>query len=337
MEIPVPIRELIIKLRKDGKSLRVIAGIVNKSRSTVQYIINKYQQTNSLENRKRTGRPTKLEHHHERAILKVIRSEPKTSARKLANMIHNDYGVKVVPQTIRNVLKKSGYNGRTARRKPFISKINKQKRMDFAKAHMYRPREFWNSVIFSDECKFNLFGSDGRVKIWRMKNTEMECKNLRATVKHGGGSIMVWGCMNAAGTGNLVFIDGIMDQDVYLNILKDNLDYSARKLGLDRRFIFQQDNDPKHTARRVKEWLLYNTPKQLHTPPQSPDINPIEHLWDEIKRRLQKHNIKNKTELKNAILLEWNSITSDVTEKLINSMQKRMFAIHKAKGGPTTY
>lgn len=94
--------------------------------------------------------------------------------------------------------------------------------------------------------------------------------------------------------------------------------------------------DPKHAARRVKEWLLYNTPKQLHIPLQSSDTDPIEHLWDEIKRRLQKHNIKNKTELKNAILLEWNSITSDVTEKLVNSMQKRMFAIHQAKGGPTT-
>ena len=65
-----------------------------------------------------------------------------------------------------------------------------------------------------------------------------------ATIKHGGGSVLVWGCMSAASIGDLVFIDGIMDQNTYLN-------HSARKLGLDRRFIFQQDNDPKHTARRV--------------------------------------------------------------------------------------
>ena len=104
MEIPVRIRELIIKLRKDGKSLRVIAEIVTKSHSTVQYIINKYQKTNSVENRKHTGRSAKLEHHYKRTILEIIRSEPKIIAPSLANMIDNDYGIKIVPQTIRNML-----------------------------------------------------------------------------------------------------------------------------------------------------------------------------------------------------------------------------------------
>ena len=145
-------------------------------------------------NHKRTGRPAKLEHHHKRTILKVIRSESKTSAPNLANTIDNDYGIKVVPQTIRNVLKNAGYNSRPARRKPFISKINKQKCIDFAKVHMNKATEFWHSVIFSDECKFNVFGSDERAKVWRKKNTQMECKNLRATIEHGGGSVLVWGC-----------------------------------------------------------------------------------------------------------------------------------------------
>lgn len=65
----------------------------------------------------------------------------------------------------------------------------------------------------------------------------MECKNLRATIKHGGESVLVWGCMNAAGIGDLVFIDDIMDKNIYLNILKNNLDHSARKLDLDRGLI----------------------------------------------------------------------------------------------------
>ncbi|KAK9302684.1 hypothetical protein QLX08_005408 [Tetragonisca angustula] len=165
MEIPVPIRELIIKLRKYGKSLRVIAEMVRKSHSIVQYIINKYQKTNSVENRKRTGRSAKLEHHHSRTILEVIGSEPKTIALNLANMIDNDYVIKIVPQTIRNVLKNAGYNGRTARKKPFISMINKQKRMDFAKVHINEATEFLHSMIFSNECKFTIFESDGRTKI----------------------------------------------------------------------------------------------------------------------------------------------------------------------------
>ncbi|GFX80947.1 transposable element Tc1 transposase [Trichonephila clavipes] len=85
--------------------------------------------------------------------------------------------------------------------------------------------------------------------------------------------------MAATGVGNLVIIDGIMKQYSYLNTLKNNLSLSASKLELDEFFTFQQDNEPKHTARVVREWLLYNGRKQVKTPPQSSDFNPIEHLW----------------------------------------------------------
>jgi len=85
-------------------------------------------------------------------------------------------------------------------------------------------------VIFSDESKFNVFGSDGRSFVWRQANTEMEVKNLRATVKHGGGSIMIWGCMAAGGTGNLVFIDEIIDKYKYLHF-KTKFKRKCKKIG----------------------------------------------------------------------------------------------------------
>ncbi|GFU85747.1 transposable element Tc1 transposase [Trichonephila clavipes] len=149
------------------------------------------------------------------------------------------------------------------RTKPFVGKANRKKRIDFAKENEKVDRNFWNSEIFSDESKFNIHGSDGHQKVWRKANAALEPKNMRGTVKHGGGSIMVWGCMTATGLGNLVIIEGIMNQYIYLNILKNNLSQSASKLGLDGSFTFQQDNDPKHTARVVREWLLYNVRKQL--------------------------------------------------------------------------
>ena len=83
-----------------------------------------------------------------------------------------------------------------------------------------------------------------------------ETQNLCPMAKHGGGSVLVWGCMSAAGVGNLASIDGNMDQHIYLDILKNNLEESAHKLGLTGSFIFQQDNDPKHTAKCIKEWLI---------------------------------------------------------------------------------
>ena len=110
-------------------------------------------------------------------------------------------------------------------------------------------------------------------------------------MKHGGGSVTVWGCMAASGTGNLIFIDGILDKYKYLNILKNNFKESVRKLGLLEDFHFQHYNDPKHTARIVKKWIVHNIPHMLITPSQSPDINSIENLWAEIGKRLNKFQI----------------------------------------------
>ena len=84
--------------------------------------------------------------------------------------------------------------------------------------------------------------------MWRNPNLKLEIQHLHRRVKHEGGSVMVWGCMAASDTGNLIFIDGILDKCKYLNILKSNLNESAHKLELLEDFHFQQDNDPKHTA-----------------------------------------------------------------------------------------
>lgn len=108
-------------------------------------------------------------------------------------------------------------------------------------------------------------------------------------------------------------------------------------MGLADDFYFQQDNDPKHTAEIVRLWIVYHTPHTLKTPPQSPDLNPIEHLWDELGRRMRQHSITSKTQLKERLLQEWQNIGLEVTEKLVNSMRNRLKEVIHQKGMPTRY
>ncbi|GFY31013.1 transposable element Tcb1 transposase [Trichonephila clavipes] len=84
--------------------------------------------------------------------------------------------------------------------------------------------------------------------------------------------------MASNGAYKLEYIDSIMNKYYYLDILIINSKECATKLGLGSSFRFRRKNDPKHTTENVKHWLLYNVPNQLHMPPQSSYLNPIEHL-----------------------------------------------------------
>ncbi len=101
--------------------------------------------------------------------------------------------------------------------------------------------DYCNHVLWSDETNINLFGSDGVKHVWWQPGEEYKDKCVLPTDKHGGGSVMVWDCMSAAGIGELQFIEGIMNANLYCDILKQIMIPSLWRLG--RRAVFQHDND----------------------------------------------------------------------------------------------
>ena len=140
-----------------------------------------------------------------------------------------------------------------------------------------------------------------------------------------------------AGTGRLVRIEGKMNAAMYRDILEENLLQPALDLRLGQRFIFQQDNDPKHTAKISKEWLQDNSVNILEWPSQSPDLNPIEHLWRELKMAVHRRFPSNLMELERCCKEEWAKLPIDGCAKLVALYSKRLKAVIAAKGASTKY
>ncbi len=114
------------------------------------------------------------------------------------------------------------------------------------------------------------------MSVWLQPGEEYKDKCVVPTVNHGGGSVMVWECMSAAGTGELQFIEGTMITNMYCDILKQSMIPSLRRLGC--RAEFQHDNDPKHTSKTTTALLKTLRVKVMDWPSMSPNLNPIEHL-----------------------------------------------------------
>ncbi|CAK9829654.1 Transposable element Tcb2 transposase [Anthophora retusa] len=108
-------------------------------------------------------------------------------------------------------------------------------------------------------------------------------------------------------------------------------------MGVRDNFKFYQDNDPKHKSSIVQEYLLYACPKVLHHPPQSPDLNPIENLWDLLDCNITTTPIKTKEELKIRLTEEWRRITQNYLSKVISNMPTRLKHVIRQQGYPTKY
>ena len=142
-------------------------------------------------------------------------------------------------------------------------------------------------------------------------------KCLKASVKFGGGSVMVWEMISGDGVGPLVQLQGKLNEGVYKELVKDHVLPELRN-STKQPSIFMQDNAPCHKAMVVMNFLKAENVTVLDWPPQSPDLNPIENIWKTLGEHSKARNPKTTERLWNALQEEWNKITRQDINKLIS-------------------
>ena len=185
-------KDNILVLSSSGLSTRQIAFRTGISNATIARIIKK-----SIPNKENinTGHPSKLTPHDKRAIVHCILSGEASNAVQATKLINSIIPSTVSTQTVRNTLKAANLKAITKKKKPLLSSAHRKKRLAFALKHQHWTVEDWKRVIWSDETKINRLGSDGQEYVWKKAGEPLGEREVKGTLKFGGGNLMVWGCM----------------------------------------------------------------------------------------------------------------------------------------------
>ncbi len=189
-------------------------------------------------------------------------------------------------------------------------------------------------MTLSLKTKFEVFGSKRRFYVRRRVGEKMLDACITPTVKHGGGSVMVRGCFGAGKVGDLYHVHGILNQHGYHSILQRHAVPSGQRL---IGHGFQQDNDPKHTSKLCKSYLERKQSAGIMSvmewPPQSPDLNSIELLWEELDRDVRKKCPTSVNHLWAILQEAWSNTSSQCLNKLTARMPRLCRAVIAANGG----
>jgi transposase len=318
---------------ENGESVRQVAEKVGVSKSMVQKI---GAELNLSGPKLKGGRVGKLSKRNKTFCVRSVVKDGKTNAREVKQALQESVGVVVSVSTIRRALQEAGLVSFVKPKKPLLRVKNIQDRLRFAKSHLNWTLDDWRRVVWSDETKISRFGSDGQHYTWKRIEERVQPKHVKQVVKHGGSSLMVWGCITYDGPGYLTKIDSILDKELYKEILETELVYSLEWYDYEtRKVIFQHDNDPKHKSKLVTEYLQDQAFTTMVWPAQSPDLNPIENIWALVKLRLFRNYDappRGIHELWDRIQEVWNSLTVEDCRKVIDSMPKRCRDVIKEKG-----
>lgn len=325
----INIRQKIIAKSNSGVSQRKIAADLKISRTCVYNTIKKWKNMGVLTDKHRSGRKRILTTRDDRLIKLCSERNPWLTARMVREECNLQNTVSI--NSVKRSLRRSNLFGRVAAKKPRLTKAQINKRFEWCNDKKAWTEAKWKSVVFSDECAIEL-NANRKMFVRRRPGDRLKQKYVQRTVKHSV-KLMVWGAIRGDGHRTLVRCSNNVDSIEYQRILSIGLPQICNG-----RTIFQHDGAPAHRSQSTQQYLVQKAVRLMPCwPAQSPDLSPIENLWEILKRRLDGIKVESLNHLWDLVQREWYAIENEKISKLYASMPSRVHATIKSRGQHSKY
>ena len=312
--------------------------------STIYRLLERHRITGDVSDRRRSGRPRVTSVRRDRFIRLTHLRNRFQSAAATSRQTRGLNNRRISVDTVRRRLRNAGLRARRPYCGPGLTRRHRAERLRWCRNNVNRRLRDWHDMLFSDESRFCVDHADGRFRVYRRTGERYADACVMEQGRLGGANIMVWGGIAYGERTQLVVLNfqdngpgrGLTARRYIDQVLRPHVvPFFAQHPG----YLFQQDNARAHSAFLTQNFLQANGIHVLDWPALFPDLAPIEHLWDELGRRI--HNRRrqptNVNELQAALRQEWNNMPQAFINRLVNSMRRRCTAVVNADGGHTRY
>lgn len=306
-------------------SHKEIARQIPCSENTVTRWVHRWRDEHSVADAIRSGRPRCTDDDTDQRIIDFAEEKKFVTPRSITA----ELTLECSSRTTRRRLDEVDLHGRVARSVPMWNADHIRRRLSFAEGYANWSEADWERVIFSDETHVEL-SPTGQHWVQRPIGTEYDPQYVVPRKLHSD-RVTLWGCFCASEIGQAEVFVGEFDASRYVQLL-DNLLATARHAFPRGMWWFQQDNAPQHTSRDAQHWLHTHGINCLDFPPLSPDLNPIENLWADLKRRVEQRRARTMEELERYLGEEWEATSTTLLASLAHSMPSRLTTVRANNG-----
>lgn len=296
--------------------------------STISDIIKRWQESGTVDDEEGRGRKRLISKKDEEKVLSLQESD----RRKSAAAIHKDMLDQGSQISYRQTLAiiNANFKAVLAPYQIQISAQNRNKRVSWIEEHQSWRDTRWDEVVWTDEKAFALQPQGKKLKVKIMFDESREDFGVAKLIQ-GGEKVMFWGAISRLGKVYLDVLPSRVNAETYCNFLKAKALPAIKKV-YPTGFLFQQDNAPPHRAKYTETFLKKNGVRVMDWPPQSPDLNPIEQVWQWMAIQVQYKSFENTGQLTDYVFELWEKLPENVILADIEKIKIKMLYVYKNAG-----